>query len=104
MNFQDQNPYESPVIVAELADTVPARKPVKRRPLLAAVLLLFNAPLSLALGLFWLGVVASAIAGMPANDEPYNPIGLFIFLIFSLLWWLAGIICLKEIVQAARGR
>ena len=105
-NFRDElNPYEAPndIVRAELVNQKQV-KVVKRRPLLAFVLLIFNAPVSIVCALFWLSILG--VFGPPPQPYApgvYAPMVFFSF-IFSSLWWLAGFICVKELVQAARGR
>lgn len=100
MDFSD-NPYESPVIVAELAQ--PIRKPVNRRsPILAMLFLFLSLPfVAMTIGMWWIN-----IASPPQNIRPvafwvmaFAPLAAFTFAV----WWIPYV-AIRELVQWLRGR
>jgi hypothetical protein len=97
----NQNPYEPP-IVAQLVELPRVAK--KRQPLLAVVFLIFDLPLTV--GSTWIGwyIVQWHLRNDGRGDMPAMIAGCTILFVLAAFFWLALFLCLKELVQFARGR
>lgn len=101
MDFSE-NPYESPII-AELVER-PRPPAKKRRPFLALVLFLADVPLMAAVTGFSWFVINWHLRHDRPSDYPTLLLAGCILFGLSAISWLAGLLCLKELVQFARGR
>ncbi len=100
--FRDENPYQSPIIRAELADDrQPVIKRKKRNPLLALLFLGFATPLLVGSILLWLALMSKV------RESPMPADGVFfvsILFVITAILWLVPFLCLKELGLWAIGR
>lgn len=100
MDFRDgENPYESPVVA-----TLVERPATKRSPSLAAVFLIADSPFLIGSGILFhlVATRGPAIAAEPEGTP--LAVGYLLASVVSGPFWLVALICLKELIQAARRR
>jgi hypothetical protein len=99
-NSVSENPYESPVIRADMTQPTAAIR--HRTPLISAVLLIGSLIFTPAVTMLCVSMAGGLIDGR--IDEPIGYAVFGVVALISLLLWSAIPYCLYDIVQFFRGR